>query len=512
MVRKLFDICMTTIEKNLKFFSSLHIKIPNQVKEKLLYRLVIHSRLTVDQQPYITYNLFAQTLNQITFTGTDQISDNILNLLTQCECKLSYFCVEYSSGFTLKALRSFLSTQDKLESVTFRKINLPASDDFINAFQSEQLQQVSFDRCDFITDDVLISLSSHSPNLINLKLNRVKNITDRSLTTLFSNCNTQLKHVKLVKLSSVTEESITAMAFHCPKIETVTLECLPNMFKSPIALQQMDRSILKLDISLNTVPKQVFNQLFIGNWQLKTLNIIGLELAPIHVNEFAKCFSKLEDLMICGNLNFNDANLESLLKQIGGQLKSFDYLLAPDASDNTASLITQYCTELEKLSLTFNLTGAGLMPLLVNPFRALKLTHLELTACRTLSVQVLDTIFRNCLNLEKLYLRGVIAVDDTSVLSIANNLQKLKYISFRGCSKIRQEDSIIALVLSCPHLKLLGLSGQNFLSDRCIHVIAENLHDLEELYMEGCYGVTRAALNYLTSNSSIFIYIAHNIL
>ena len=513
MVRKLHDLCILAIELNLKHVQKLRIKLPSYLRELLLYRLALHNHLSPAQQPYVTYNLFSETLKHINFSNCTQITDNLFDLLTACECKLTSFCMNASEGFTADGLANFLLSQDELEILKLKRLHsLSVSDTFNGRVRSPRLRELSLTYCDCFSNKLLVSIGAFSHNITKLRLERMKHISDEGVVGLLKQqTEGKFQIFKVYRMFELSARTLMAFAEFAPKLEQLIIpNCVKITLESLLAVLSICDKLSVLEISITTsLTGPIFDKIISQKWSsIQRLNISGNEINLEAVPQLPLSFPNLKKFYFGGGTLIDNLTFEKLLKNFNG-LTTFDCMYYLNANQETSELITKYCHSLDTLAIgAWPLNGEGLLPLFEDK-RALKLTYVELTGCKNTSPRVINALVGNCKNIECLFLRGIKVVDDQTVYDIANNLKRLKKISFRGCTHIVQEDSLIELVLQCKTLQLIGFPGILCVRDRLIHVMADNLFHLEELYLAGCNNVSAQALAYIRLRTTCTLYVEH---
>jgi hypothetical protein len=102
-MKKLKDLCLDFVAVNLNgIISRVSWGVANTHKEDLLERVVNHDRLTSDYLPHITYNLFAPSLKRLVLYRSDQITDDVLQLLSKSGCQLTELIIEKCVSITGK--------------------------------------------------------------------------------------------------------------------------------------------------------------------------------------------------------------------------------------------------------------------------------------------------------------------------------------------------------------------------------------------------------------------------
>ena len=513
MVRKLHDLCILAIELNLKYVPKLRVKLPPYLKELLLHRLALHNNLSPTQQPYVTYNLFSETLKHINFSNCSQITDNLFDLLIACECKLTSFCMNASEGFTADGLSNFLLSQDKLEILKLKRLHtLSPSVTFNGRIRSPKLRELSLAYCDSFSDKLLFKIGLFSQGITKLRLERMKHITDEGVVGLLKQqTEGNFRIFKVYRMFELSARTLFAFAEFAPNLEQLIIpNCTKVSLEALFAVLSNCDKLSVLDIPITaSLTGPLFDKIISQKWSsIQRLNISGNEITTDAVPQLPLSFPNLKKFYFGGGSQIDNSTFEKLLINFNG-LTTFDCMYYVDANQETSELIAKYCHSLDTLAIgAWPLNGEGLLPLFEDK-RALKLTYIELTGCKNTSPRVLNALIGNCKNVQYLFLRGIKAVDDQTVYDIANNLKHLRKMSFRGCTHIMLEDSLIELVLQCKMLQLISFPGLLCVGDRLIHVIADNLFHLEELYVEGCNRISAPALQYLRMRTTCTLYVAH---
>lgn len=99
-VKKLGDLCLESVGKNLYAISRVGRYLPTPSKELLLERLVNHDCLTEKHLPHVTYNLFSDKLKHVNLYKSEQLTDKVLLKLSQSGCQLQWLTIHGCSKVT----------------------------------------------------------------------------------------------------------------------------------------------------------------------------------------------------------------------------------------------------------------------------------------------------------------------------------------------------------------------------------------------------------------------------
>ncbi|XP_051897452.1 F-box/LRR-repeat protein 15 isoform X4 [Pristis pectinata] len=142
------------------------------------------------------------------------------------------------------------------------------------------------------------------------------------------------------------------------------------------------------------------------------------------------------------------------------------------------------------------------------------LEKVDVTGCRDLSRQTLETLSLNCPNLQYLSLRQCDWVDPLSLRSLADRCSRLVSIDLTACKQLNDE-AVCYLVRKCPKIKSLSLAVNANLSDSSVQEVAKVCTELEHLDLTGCLRLRneciRTVAEYCTKLNSLKVNHCHNI-
>lgn len=174
-----------------------------------------------------------------------------------------------------------------------------------------------------------------------------------------------------------------------------------------------------------------------------------------------------------------------------------DLTLCPRITDFSLSIIASTCAKSLRfidLSRSKFFTGNGLAILVAN---CRNLTALDLTNATELRDAAAAAI-GEAKNLEKLWLGRCKLITDIGIGCIAVGCPKLKMISLKWCLGIG-DLGVELVAVKCRELRSLDLSYLTITS-KCLPAILK-LQYLEELILEGCYGIDDDSLTLLKQGS-----------
>ena len=88
MVKKLIDLSLDCVGRNLDVINRVGQYLAATHKELLIERLAFHDRLTKEYLRHVTYNLFSSNLRRIHLYKCDLVTDEVLKKLRLSKCQL----------------------------------------------------------------------------------------------------------------------------------------------------------------------------------------------------------------------------------------------------------------------------------------------------------------------------------------------------------------------------------------------------------------------------------------
>ncbi|XP_050402090.2 S-phase kinase-associated protein 2 [Patella vulgata] len=132
-----------------------------------------------------------------------------------------------------------------------------------------------------------------------------------------------------------------------------------------------------------------------------------------------------------------------------------------------------------------------------------ELECLNLSMCQGLNCDALEPIMTNCKRLESLNI-GWTWLDRASIVYLSDSFPtSLCKLNWSGCRENITDDEVVALTRNCSKLKELDLSDSTVLSCQSIHIIAENMKELEHLALSRCYQIIPTTIPVLTRIKSL---------
>ncbi|KAK3600851.1 hypothetical protein CHS0354_014217 [Potamilus streckersoni] len=472
MVKSLVDICLSRIQISLDLVSNAGRYLPRVYKEILIQRIAAHDQLTESYLPYVSYNLFSESVRKIDFYRCEQITDKVLELISSSRCKLD---------------------------------------------------QLTIHGCNQITG--ACEVVCNNPSIRNLIL---RGIEEKGDNYMGSRNQDDARHNELITMMSRLCHNLEELDCELFQLNDECLECLgqfcPNLIKLNLhgCVRFHGEALIKLSIGCNQL--QNLDMSYCGVWQeherealwtlptsLTHLSLCGVLLSDKTIlTECLQRLKKLKSVRLCGVPALDDSSLEKILQYTGACLLELDLSGGQGTAltDAGLSFVTQYCIRLESLAISLlrNVTGISLIPIFQNPERAACIKSLFLSV-RNLDSEMLFFVAESCLNLERLEVSGVFCVNDKLLFSLSEGCPRLEDLGLKGCTQVTDE-GVCRVAQSCP-LKKIVLAGINNLTDRSIITLANNCHMLHEIYLNGCYKVSELAIRYLVDCCIPRLYYRH---
>ncbi|XP_066277811.1 F-box/LRR-repeat protein 20-like [Branchiostoma lanceolatum] len=514
MVRSLTESCLSCLACNLHSINRVGHYLATRHKELLLEWLVYHDRLTPEYLPHITYHLFSSGLRTVNFYKCQQVTDAVLTQLGDCGCKLRSITIHGCLEVTDAGMVALLQQQDELELLELRKLPHLVTD-WAHAAISPVLEHLDLRGCTYVDASAVCRVVSTNPTISTIILAHCHRLGENINTVvqqIAESLNTNLEHLDVAGDHCLSDASLTAISTHCSNLKSlnlhgcrrVTAEALQELLVSCLHLQKLDLSYC-YQVTTQTAPHILFHL----PERLQFLSLCGVQLPYPQTLEGLTKLRRLEELVLCGISNLTVEVMDMLLPKVGGSLVHLDLSGCTAVDDVLLKSVSAHCVNLQRLVLSFctQVTGVTLLPIFEDSERAQNITCLIFTACVSMSMEVLQVIASNCVNLERFHVAGLADVKDDLLLTLASNCSKLKNVTFKSCNQLT-DASVCELSRCCP-LREVVLSGVRSLTDRSILSLANSCQHLDCVYVSGCTQVTSAALRYLQDCCVKRVHIQH---
>ncbi|XP_019187945.1 PREDICTED: F-box/LRR-repeat protein 3 isoform X2 [Ipomoea nil] len=162
-----------------------------------------------------------------------------------------------------------------------------------------------------------------------------------------------------------------------------------------------------------------------------------------------------------------------------------DLSLCPRISDDSLAVIAGFCREMLRsinLSRSKFFTHAGLSNLVTNCGNLVEIDLSNATELKDMAAAVIA----EAKNLERLWLVRCRGVTDIGIGCIAVGCKKLRLLNLRWCLGVG-DLGVGLIAVKCKEIRSLDLSYLP-ISNKCLSSISK-LQNLEDLVLEGCYGI-----------------------
>ncbi|KAL4231710.1 hypothetical protein ACF0H5_009286 [Mactra antiquata] len=517
MVKLLSDICLNVIQISLDKVPNIGKYLPTLYKEKLIERLSNHNMLSPDYVCHVSNQLCSSTICRIDFYNCEQVNDNVLSLIEASKCRLEFLTIHACLNVTDQGILSCTRNQNELESIKLKKLR-QITDASLTCIKSNKLKKVDLSNCSKLTFKGVKLLTEKNVAIEELYLGGIDDSIEHSktkcinITKIAKNVGDNLK-VLDTKLNQLCDECLKSLAADCHSIKRLNLHGSSRISGEALTMFSIGCPALEgLDLSYcSGLCQGASSEVF---WTLPTslteLSLTGLLLSDETI--FVECLQRLHHLKsvkLCGVTALNDNTLKQVLQHIGGNLVSLDISggLTEGLTDIGLEAIPLYCKSLEELTLKMlsQVTCVSLLPFFKNKDKAEKIRKLFL--CSRVNSEVLQEVTKSCHNLEKLDLSGIQGVTDDTLYTIAENCPQLAEFGIKSCRQVT-DSGVCELARCCP-LKSLVLAGVNSLTDKSIFALANSCHYLHEIYLNGCAHISPAAVRYLVDCSIPRLYYQH---
>eukprot|EP01041_Mallomonas_annulata_P003507 gene3507-6976_t len=231
---------------------------------------------------------------------------------------------------------------------------------------------------------------------------------------------------------------------------------------------------------------------FIDSSQLTLKKMFG----PNFWNE-AVADQGLLGLNIAGAKHITDHGI-SKISQRCSTIKNFDLSGCSDITDASLREIGLYCRNLQILSISScnHIEGAGLVTIAEC---CSKLIKLNISRCRNLQRYAVSKIFTECKKLEDVNISNLQCISDEEIRILSQNCPRLMSLNAADTSLI-SDTGILALSQHCPDLDLLDLTRREMtykVTDVGMLALGQRSSSLRVLRLSGCDYITDVGLSWL---------------
>lgn len=515
-MKSLEELCLTLISRNISDFSSrLGPHLSTKHKEMILERLSWHGLFSQQLLPIISYQLFSSSLQRITLTDSEQINDSTLELLGVSRCQPVSFTLHKCPLVTNKGIQllSKLSFFIKMEYLKLSKLKGLQGSEGFQRVGSKSVKQLVLTGCSGLRDNGLIDIVKRCTSVYQLDLSENHKLTDESIINVSETLGGNLREISCNEISNLTNASTIALATYCHCIVKANFEGCVKLDGS--GLIQMAESCLleELNISfcykLQPLTVDTLVSTLNAKGPLRSIDLMAISFGDFTVEFISSCHL-MSHLFIAG-VSINDNEFDTLCRSLGSTLKQLDISGCPLLTDSSCTSIAQHLQKIEFVGMRNmkDISGSSLTELFQNQSRADNIKYVAFSGSKNINVQVIESIARNCHNIETLLLAGLRGITDDIAFLLADNCPQLTYCSLRNC--LLTDIGVSRLAVHCKKLVMLALAGIHQLTDLSIHALANNCPYLNEIHLSGCALITKQALTFLSDTVICSLWINHNV-
>ncbi|XP_078001134.1 uncharacterized protein LOC144453677 [Glandiceps talaboti] len=529
MLKKLVDLCLDCIGKNLHVITNIHNDLPTKLKEVLIERLGFHDKFTPEYLPHIAEQLFCAALKKINFYECTQIDDAVLLKLADCKCQLQSLSIDGCLNVTDHGLQALLQYQTQLQ--TLEIISLPeVTGSCLKDLHSSEFQYLIFQEQygtrPGIDNEALCSFIDNNKSLFFVCIHKAsssKPLTENQISKIITNLGQQLILLYVTGNTEISDRNLTELAEKCPNLRTLKIRKLDEYSWSNVSENGL-RNLFNGCKQLSEISLSYYHELFLnqhGRCALpelpKSLEDITLDGSLSGVDEEV-LYETLTQLPLLQKLDTNldgiSAELiDRILAKNGHQFKDLRLMCSSAICTTMHSVmasVAKYCINLNSLTVYTceHMDGRVLYPLLQDETRAAKLKHLKLWPLGNLMYDVLLAVVNSCLNLQTLTLANH-NLDDDFVLALSKNCQNLSSLDLNGQCPDVSEDALCKLAMRCP-LSLARFPRMVHITDKLVKTMAYHCPCLVFLRFSGEAGISPEAIKMLRENCVKRVYIAYH--
>ena len=180
-MKSLQDLCLSCIAKNIASYNRLGSYLCTRHKAILLERVCWHNLLQPTDTSFILYHLISHTLQRINLSYSNQVTDNILNLLGQSGCLLTSLTIQCCPNVTDKGISAIGRILRKVVQLKLKKLSKLFTGNGLEMIKSRTLSRVNLKGNPLIEDEWIITLINNCPNITELNLRELPKLSDLSL-------------------------------------------------------------------------------------------------------------------------------------------------------------------------------------------------------------------------------------------------------------------------------------------------------------------------------------------
>lgn len=225
MVKLLEEICLSYIGRHIKSYPRLGVHMSSKHKAMLLERMCWHDLFTVDLLPSISYHLFADTLQHVNLSYSEQVNDNTMELLATCHCQPISLTIHDCPNVTDKGIEALsrLTLLIKVQTLRISHIKNLTGEGF-KSLGARSITELILKECSNLQDKGFVEVIRRCPNVKILDVSWSFKLTDLAIITASETLGETLEEIHCTELTLLTCASTLSLAQWCPNIRRASFD------------------------------------------------------------------------------------------------------------------------------------------------------------------------------------------------------------------------------------------------------------------------------------------------
>ncbi|KAI9140138.1 hypothetical protein BKA69DRAFT_1082104 [Paraphysoderma sedebokerense] len=308
----------------------------------------------------------------------------------------------------------------------------------------EYLDVLDFIHLRLVSKDVIQALDKHPRDYVqSINLSAIhKKVDDGVLVIIGRSWGQNLRTLVLRNCWSITDLGLESLAKHCPRLTQLDLHgCWEITNNGLLSLSLHSPLLTSLDLSnLRKIDDNAISSLINNCHRLEKLTLSYCKAVTNAILGF-QGWTRMKKLNFQRCTNVNDRGFQQLrdgLMSLNSPIMQIHTLILSDCSfltDETTSILAQYCPNLTILSLSFccALSENAIVDIIKMP----NLEILDMSFCGSaVSDNGLFTVATSCSRLTRLAVRGCVRITDNGVGWLWENAKNLAVVNISQCKSV----------------------------------------------------------------------------
>ncbi|KAL4076131.1 hypothetical protein J3A83DRAFT_4225136 [Scleroderma citrinum] len=331
----------------------------------------------------------------------------------------------------------------------------------------DRLERLTLVNCSAVSEDALLRVLTHLPNLIAIDLTGVTEMSDKVILGV-TTVSKRLQGINLTGCKLVTDAGLLSLARDCAFLRRVKLSGVEQVTDASISAIAKACPLL-LEIDLNNCKR-------ITNTSVRDLWIHCTQMREMRLSH---CL-ELTDAAFPAPLKARDTTLIMTVPRPWDDLPP---LILPKTLDHLRMLDLTGCSLLTDDAIEGIISHAP------------KIRNFVLSKCLLLTDRAVESICLLGKHLHYLHLGHATNITDRSIKSLARCCTRLRYVDFANCALLT--DMSVFELASLPKLRRIGLVRVHNLTDEAIYALAERHSTLERIHLSYCDQISVMAIHFL---------------